>query len=144
MSVQEAHGYEMCAEAPFPAPVIKDDGSIAVTGDPVKAASQNGQADAEASAFKIDGWAEEKGAEVAVDKRQLVLVVADQLLRSGVIPHQAQCVIGGDPAAACGGAPAEAVAPFLFGDLMLVVDKVIHNRIIPSGDCQISATHVVC
>ena len=125
------NGNKVGAEFPFLSPIVEKNGSVTFFDNPVKTVSSEGRGNFETFGPKINGRSKQKSSEVTVDQWYLLFIIADQFFRFGTISHEPQSVVGGDPAAAGGCAAAETIAPFLFGNLMLVINKIIHDFLCP-------------
>ena len=106
------------------APVVKENAHIAFSGYPVIVPETVAQPDGKAPVPEAEVGSPVGGACVAVNQGQLTLKISDQLFDIRPVAQKPQGVVGGNPAAANGGAGAQAVAPLLGGNLPLVVDQI--------------------
>ena len=116
----------MGAQFPFFPPVVKENAHIRILHQIVEPILPGCDLHRESVVDEKQSRSDDRGARVSVNHRELPLIVADQFLRLCPVIHQPQSVVGSDPAAAGGRAGAQAVAPFFFGDLRLVIDQIVH------------------
>ena len=118
---------EMGAQAALAPPVVEQDAGVRVLCRLVEAFGVHDDLHGEAPLPEAHRRPPEGGAGVAVDQGQLPFVIADQRRDVRFVPQNLQGVPGGDPSAAHVRRGAQAVAVLLLGDIVLVVDKLVHS-----------------
>ena len=116
----------MGAQLPLVLPAVEQDTAVGSGGFSIEPFPVKDDFDREAPVSETQRRTPEGGAGIAVDQGQLPFVIADQLLDICPVTHQPKGIVGGDPSAACGGRGAETVAVFVFGDVVLIVDQILH------------------
>ena len=119
--------HEVRAEAVFIPPVVEQDAGVRVFCRLVEAFGVHDDLHGEAPLPEAHRRPPEGGAGVAVDQGQLPFVVADQRRDVRFVPQNLQGVPGGDPSAAHVRRGTQAVAVLLFGNVVLIVDKIVHS-----------------
>jgi len=130
--VRMVQSYEMGTQLPLFAPPVEENAAVRSGSLFVEAFPINDEIYRKSPVFEAQGRAPEGGACVSVNQGQLPFVVTDQLIDVCPVSHQQQRVIGGNPAAARGGGGPEPIPVLIFGDMILVIDQIIH-LMLPGG-----------
>ena len=127
LPIGKLQGDKVRADPGTPAPVVEEDAGIAAPGDLVKPPGIGGDFQRKAPVAEAQDGPPEAGAQIAVDQRQLEFKVADQRRDVHLPVEQPQGVVGGNPAAAGGAAGTKAIAPGVLGNVILIVNEIIHG-----------------
>ena len=80
----------------------------------------------EAPLLKKSGRTPEAGAEGTVNQGQLSPAAGDQILNIGILMEKVEGVVNSNPAAAGGCRGPKTIAPLILGNIILIIDKIIH------------------